>query len=120
KAQVSIFNVPQSLQDQQFTITAENDGAYTLTHEDTETSLQGKVGETLKAQTADGEIELRIDTLAANPGAQFYVTRSERWTTIENLQRDLKISEKGKQSGIISVALEGSDRQLTSTILNEI
>ncbi|RYF63331.1 MAG: tyrosine protein kinase, partial [Comamonadaceae bacterium] len=67
-----------------------------------------------------GALTLLIDTLAGNPGAQFTLARNSRLGTVEDLQRRLQLAEQGKQSNVISVTLEDSDRQRLSNILNAI
>src|SRR5207253_1649928 len=68
----------------------------------------------------EGAIELRVDKLAAKAGAQFILQRAPVTATVENLQDALTIAEKGKQSGIIAVSLEGPDPVKTAGTLNEI
>ncbi|GAB3544247.1 polysaccharide biosynthesis tyrosine autokinase [Noviherbaspirillum agri] len=120
QAKVSVFNVPEALEGQPFVLVAEEGGAYSLKHEEQEIEIRGRVGEVLKTPIGDGEIELLVDQLHANPGAHFALTRSPRLETIERLQEALNISERGKQSGIIDVSLEGPNAKHTTAVLNEI
>lgn len=120
KADVTVFNVPEHLENQPFTLTANGKGAFTLTQEDAGIALSGKAGTLLKQATADGEIQVLVDRLEANVGAQFTLTRMPKLAAVEKLQQTLSISEKGKQSGILAVSLEGTDRIETMQILNEI
>ncbi len=120
KADVTVFNVPEHLESQPFTLIADGKGGFTLTQDDAATVVTGKVGTLIKQTTADGEIELLVDRLDANAGAQFKLTRMPKLAAVEKLQRTLAISEKGKQSGILAVTLEGTDRIKTMQILNEI
>lgn len=120
QVKVSAFNVPEELEGQVFNLVAEESGSFRLSRDEQGIDIRGRVGETVKAKTDNGEIELRVDQLAAKPGAQFMLTRAARLETIERLQDALNISERGKQSGIIDVALEGPDAKQTSSVLNEI
>lgn len=120
QARVSIFEVPEELEGKAFTLVAEEDGGYSLQQEENGIALQGRVGQTLKAPVGTGEIQLHVEQLVAKPGAHFQMTRSARLETIERLQEALNISERGKQSGIIDVSLEGPDAKQTSAVLNEI
>jgi len=120
QAKISLFNVPQQMEGQPFILTAHGNGGYRLVQEEFGVTTDGKVGDTLTVQTADGVLELRVDQLNAKEGARFTLSRSNRLETVEKLQEALKISEKGRQSGIIDVVLEGENPQLISTILNEI
>lgn len=120
QANVTMFNVPTQLENQQFVLTATGGDNYSLTLHDGVVDIGGKVGELVKKQTVYGPIELRVERLAAKAGAQFNLLRAPILGTVERLQAALVISERGKQSGIIGVAMEGTDPSKTAAILNEI
>jgi tyrosine-protein kinase Etk/Wzc len=117
---VSVFNVPEALEGLAFVLTAEGGSRFRLRQAAQGIDISGRVNDVVRANTASGEVELRIDQLAALPGARFSLTRAARLETIEQLQGALKISEKGKQSGVVEVALEGKDPKRTTHVLNEI
>ncbi|MGJ7546053.1 polysaccharide biosynthesis tyrosine autokinase [Variovorax sp. LT1R16] len=119
--EVAQFDVPTVLEDgKPFIVTALGDGRYTLSNEDLPKTLTGTVGQPLAHTDGDGTITLLIAQLDGKPGAQFVVTRDSRLGTIEDLQRRLQLGEQGKQSNVISVTLEDSDRPRLSRILNAI
>jgi tyrosine-protein kinase Etk/Wzc len=120
RADVSVFNVPAALQGEDFVLVANGEGRYRLTHRGQAIDLDGRVGETVKVAVGLGVIEIRVDRLSAKRGAQFTLARADRLATVERMQSALKIAEKGKQSGIIGVTLEGSDPKLVSAVLNQI
>jgi tyrosine-protein kinase Etk/Wzc len=120
RADVGLFTVPEALEGRRFDLVAEGDDTYKLIQDDAGIAITGHVGQVVKQQTAEGEITVRVDRLIAKPGAQFVLTREAVLATVERLQKDLAIAEKGKQSGIISVALEGADAVKTAGTLNEI
>jgi tyrosine-protein kinase Etk/Wzc len=120
QAGVSVFNVPEVLEDRVFILTAAENGSFHVTQNDGGINLVGKVGQMLKAHNPAGDIELRVDRMTAKPGAQFRLIRVSRQLAIERLQGALAIVEKGKQSGVIAVSLQGPDPQLVTRILNEI
>lgn len=120
RADIGLFNVPEALEGRRFDLIAEGNDSFKLIQDDAGIAIVGRVGEVIKKQTAEGEITLRVDHLVAKAGAQFALTRASVLATVEKLQTDLAIAEKGKQSGIISVALEGSDAVKTANTLNEI
>jgi tyrosine-protein kinase Etk/Wzc len=121
KINVGVFNVPDSLQNRRFVVTAEPDGQYRVTQEEQNLEFRGKVGEKMTFDTPTGPIELRIDELVGKPGAEFLMGRSSRLATIENIQRSLVVSERGgKQSGVIGATLQGSNPQVISSVLTEI
>ncbi len=121
KINVSIFNVPEPLQNREFVVTAEGNGDYRLTQTEQGIDLKARVGETAIFELANGTIEVRIDQLEGKPGAQFLMSRSSRLATIESIQNAMKIEELGgKQSGVIGASLRGSDPRMIHSVLNEI
>ncbi len=120
KIEVSKFDVPDALLNRAFVVTAEENGQFRLHEEESDITLKGAVGTPLTVETAKGPIELQIDQLAARPGAQFSLSRSSRLALIEGVQRDLEVAEEGKQSGIISVKLKGTDPEAVHSILSEV
>ncbi len=117
---VSTFNVPDELEGRPFMLEADGRGGYRLTEDEHGVDVIGRVGDTLVAETELGALELHVEQLDAKEGAQFKLVRSGRLETVERLQEALNISEKGKQSGIIDVALEGPNAKQISMVLNEI
>jgi tyrosine-protein kinase Etk/Wzc len=121
KINVGVFNVPESLQNEPFTVTSQGNGQFLLSQKEEQIELRGKVGEMLLFETPKGSFELRIDQLEGRAGAQFNLTRTSRLATIEGVQRSMSVVEQGgKLSGVIGVALRGSDPRWTSGVLNEV
>ncbi|WP_295373970.1 polysaccharide biosynthesis tyrosine autokinase [uncultured Pseudacidovorax sp.] len=121
KIEVSRFDVPGGLEDQApFVVTAMGDGRYEVEHPLLDAPFEGRVGQeiTHNVPGAAGAIVLKIDRLDALPGAQFNVSRYSRLRTIEDLQRNIQASEQGRQSNVISVELEDSNRTRLTAILN--
>ncbi len=118
--EVTAFNVPEELEDQEFTLIADGNGGFELIQAEHDLALRGKSGLLEVYDTPLGKIELAVAKLKANAGATFMLERGSRLDAVEELQEKLKIAEKGKQSGVIGVTLEGKDPILTSAILNEI
>lgn len=114
--EIDTLKVPKALEGTRLSLQVTKDG-YTLTTPDDELLARGKVGELVALQNGG---EILVGKLNAKPNAQFYITRKSRLSTIQSLQQDLGIAEKGKQSGIIQASLEGVDPKLTSQILNSI
>lgn len=118
---VSRFDVPESMQDGgKFTVTALAGGQYLLDQEELEQPLKGTVGQLLDHATPDGAIALMISRLDGKPGARFTVRRASQLATIDDLQKRLVLVEQGKQSNVINVSLEDTDRLRLQRTLNEI
>lgn len=120
RARIGIFEIPQVLKGEEFVLTAEKNGTYSLNHAKHDISITGKVGIAAEKNTAYGKIKVRVDEIRGNPGTRFYVKREPVLDTTEDLQLSLAIAEKGKQSGIIGVSLQGTDPEKTASTLNEI
>jgi tyrosine-protein kinase Etk/Wzc len=120
RAEIDSFVIPASLEGEPFILTALGNNSYHLTQADAGIEITGKVGVPVKHQTSQGAVEIAVGQLLGNPGARFIVDRSPTIDTIEQLQKKLSIAEKGKQSGIIGVTLEGPDPAKTAATLNEI
>ncbi|WP_062361987.1 polysaccharide biosynthesis tyrosine autokinase [Variovorax paradoxus] len=118
---IARFDVPAELEDEApFLVTAQGEGKYTLNHAELNRPLSGTVGQPLHHVLEDGTIDLLIDKLDGKPGAEFIVSRASQLRTIEDLQKRLQLGEQGKQSNVISVTLEDSDRDRLSRILNAV
>ncbi|MBK4736706.1 polysaccharide biosynthesis tyrosine autokinase [Noviherbaspirillum pedocola] len=117
---VSDFRVPAAFEGRRFTLTAGHDESYTLIDEDGAMRLAGRVGMPMHWDTNQGGIDLLVRQLHGRAGVDFVLRREARLESIEALQRALKIAERGKQSGVVSVALEGTDAQRTAKVLNEV
>ncbi|QBQ98387.1 GNVR domain-containing protein [Paraburkholderia pallida] len=115
---VAHFDVPDRLHGTRFLLTTKPNGAYTLSHDGVQ--LTGKVGEPLHANVPGGAIDLLVNSIDARPGVTFEVVRNSELAATQALQAGLMISEKGKESDVIGVALEGADPVKTAAILNAI
>jgi len=112
------FDTPPALYDRDFTLIAGEHGRFVLRDPDGVALLDGRVGEDIRANTADGEIALRVEHLAGAPGTPFRLTRASTLTTVERLQKTIDVQEVALQSGVIRASLDGKDSQLTAQILN--
>ncbi len=63
------------------------------------------------------QVELLVSELNARPGTRFWVTRRSRLEVVEELQHALHASEKGLNTGILALSLEGQDpAQISATL----
>lgn len=117
---VEQFDVPESFEGEKFKLIAEGDGRYRVENSSLDEPLEGRVGQPLVVEQSAGNFTLLVTGMKAKPGIAFNLVRSSYLQTVEKLQDQLQIAEKGKQSGIIGASLDGTDRKLTASILNEI
>ncbi|MFM0395717.1 polysaccharide biosynthesis tyrosine autokinase [Paraburkholderia phytofirmans] len=120
KLDMAQFDVPRKLYKRAFTIVAEANQHFELRDPDGNTVLHGRVGNAEHGQTLDGPVEVTVAGMVANVGTAFDLSRSSTQLTIENLQKSLDIKEKVKQSGIISVMLDGPDAVRTTATVNAV
>jgi tyrosine-protein kinase Etk/Wzc len=120
KITVSAFNVPTELEGSRFRVTAQGNGKYSISNPELEQDLLGAVGVPLTQTTAAGTSTLLVTALQGKPGAEFNLVRHSRLDIIEDLQENLKLAEKGRQSGVIDATLQDTDRNKLTLILNEI
>ncbi|MDB6191659.1 polysaccharide biosynthesis tyrosine autokinase [Vibrio parahaemolyticus] len=90
--------------------------AFKLTEDDGSVVLEGKVGELLEKNG----YQFLATELVAQTGDSFTVSKISKLDAINKLQENLSISERGKQTGIISLSFSGEDRTKIQAILNDI
>ncbi|RDK04970.1 polysaccharide biosynthesis tyrosine autokinase [Cupriavidus lacunae] len=117
---VSRLDVPPAMERRLITVTALGNGKYRLAFASDDAVAEGTVRVPLTVATTSGSVTIQIDQIDGRPGAMFNVARVPRAAAISGLQDQLIISERGKQSGVIGVALEGTSPDTTAAVLNEI
>ncbi|PRB75448.1 polysaccharide biosynthesis tyrosine autokinase [Pseudomonas sp. MYb185] len=116
--QLDIFQleVPAAYLGEPLTLIAGESGSYTLYSKDGDELLTGTVGE----PTAIDDFKMQVATLVARPGTDFKVVKRGRLGTILDFQRSIGASERGKDSGILSIALEHTKPDYAMDVLNEV
>lgn len=117
---IQAFEVPRELEGTLFRVTTAEGNRFTLKIPGVATEMPGTVGMPLTYFSERGPVSLLVASLDAKPGAEFDLTRHSRLKVIESLQENLKLAEKGRQSGVIDVTLQETDRDRLTLILNEI
>ena len=117
---VDSLYLPDTLVGTQLKLVAGSSGAYELLDSEGERLLVGNVGEVAQGDYLGEPMSIFVSELRANKGDEFFVSRQFRLKSIEQLQATLVISEKGKGSGILSMALEGSNPGQVRQNLNHI
>jgi tyrosine-protein kinase Etk/Wzc len=120
KAEVTVFDVPESWLNLDFTITARGINRYHFSGGGQRLAFDGTVGQRYRVPTPDGTMEIKVDRLYANPGARFRLKRKSRLGTIQEIQTAMVITEQGKQSGVIEVKLQGENAKRIHALLSEI
>lgn len=110
------LEVPRELLGKQLTLVSDGAGAFTLLDDDNDPLAKGVVGQDVN----EHGIKLQVEALRANPGTKFTVVRNPRLNTIMDYQKALDVSERGKDSGMIGLALENKNPTIAIQTLNEI
>jgi len=116
---VDSMEIPDDAYDRNWTLEAIEDGGYRLFDSENREVVAGTVGQTAKAAAGDLP-RLFVSRLDARPGTRFRLIKHSRQWSIRQLQEGLKVREKGKQSGVMTLALEGADPRRVSETLSQI
>lgn len=116
---LGLLDVPTELQGQPLLLVATEDG-FELQGPDGQTLVQGKTGTPASFGSGEDKGRILVTELKARPGAHFNVARYSRLGVIEGLQANMAISEKGKQSGVIAITLQGPDPEKIARTLNAV
>jgi tyrosine-protein kinase Etk/Wzc len=120
KITVAQMDVPPAFEGKRFLLTAGAGRSYTLTHPDLDAPLHGTAGVPLDASIAGGTIHLLVASFEAEPGGTFELVRNSKQLTLLALQTDMRVIEKGKQSGVMDVSLQSGNRAQLTDLLNEV
>ena len=108
------LEVPPALLGEKLTLVAGEAGRFELLAPGGNSLGAGTVG----APVTGGGVTLLVSELRARPGTRFRLVRRSREAAIKDLQDELRVSEKGKKTGILIVSLEGPDRDRLAAILD--
>ncbi|WP_454827082.1 polysaccharide biosynthesis tyrosine autokinase [Paraburkholderia xenovorans] len=118
---VDQFDVPREFEEDKFSVTALGNNRYRLSGSDLDADVTGEVGVPLAVNTPSGQVKLLVSQLNASENAKFELKRYSRIQVLEQLRKDLVISEMGKdQSGVIGVTYDDEDPVRAATVLNRI
>lgn len=113
---VSSLEMPSSLLGQPFKLKVLAQQHYELYDQAGRLEARGIPG-----QVAIGErVSMLIDSLRAQPGSIFIVSKQPRAAAIDDLFSRLELTEKGRYSGIIELKLTETDAQRAVNVLNRI
>ena len=116
---VSLLDVPASLEGETLRLVAQT-GGFALQDSQGQTLVEGSVGQTLSWGQGAQAGRIAVHQLEAMPGAHFELVRHNRLEVLEKIQQELKIAEKGKQSGVIAITLQGTDADQITQVLQSV
>ncbi|NAX46757.1 polysaccharide biosynthesis tyrosine autokinase [Photobacterium halotolerans] len=116
---VSRFYIPQDTEEPVYTLVVDDpdSGTYILFDSEEQKVLSGKVGEL----ATSGEYQLFVSELTTErAGTEFIISKRSRLDTIQWIQQNLSVSERGKQTGILQLSFSGPEKAQNTAILNDI
>lgn len=121
KIQVSNFEIPPQYLDKDFIVTTLADNLFQLSDMEQSIALLGHVGEPASITNSAGQtVSITVAALQSKAGKEFLLVRQNRVDAVNSLRDQLRISELGKDSGIVKLELLGNDREKTVQILSSI
>ena len=115
---INRLEVNKALLNKPLTLVSLGGDTYKVVDSDKNILLTGKVGNFLASP--NGEIKINIASLLAKKGTEFLINKLSTLNAIEALKKQIGATEKGKKTGIISLTLQGGDKQLIVNTLNNI
>lgn len=119
KIEIKKLLLPEQLVGKTLILTKTENG-YNLEDDEEIILHEGKIGAEIVFPTKYGNSTILVESIDAKPNAEFKIKKKTNLQTIADIQKNLEIGEKGKQSGIINITLEGEDSQLTTKTLKAI
>jgi len=116
---VTQFDVPRAYMDVAFSFIKKGKDASATSYDlllGDRVVLQGKVGELVKGNG----ITLFVQNFLAHPGTNYQLKRVSRLRKVNEITQTLSVSEKGKNSGILTLTYESPDATKAETILQAI
>ncbi|MDR6680341.1 polysaccharide biosynthesis tyrosine autokinase [Pseudomonas oryzihabitans] len=112
---ISQLEVPSALEYQPLSLVVEDEDSYAL-YQDDHLLLSGRVGERVERQG----VVIRVERLIANPDVRFQVTKTPALFAALDLQEQLDVTERGKDTGVLNAALDSADFFQAKALLQRI
>lgn len=113
--EVSQLELPDHLLESELKIRVEKENNYSLWLDDQELirGVSGKLA-------FNGNIIILVKIFSASENSEFVLTKANRLKTILDLQSRLKVSEKGKDTGIVEISIEGSNKKRIAQVVDAV
>lgn len=109
------FAVPKNYINESLTLNFA-DNSFSLSTQDNQVVLNGKVGEA----ASKGDWALHISAVNLVNSHSYSLKKIHRLQAINDWQELLNVSERGKQTGILTASIQHADKQLAEKVLNAI
>jgi tyrosine-protein kinase Etk/Wzc len=120
--QITRFETPDYIEQAGFELVLDNaeQGLYTIFTAEGQKVTTGKVGEQTKGQADQNGYRIFVQHIKGVNGTKFAINKRSKLDAIQWLQQNLAVSERGKQTGILSLSFNGENKLLIEKILNDI
>ncbi|CAI2137104.1 Tyrosine-protein kinase wzc [Serratia fonticola] len=116
KITVSKLSMPRAWKDEpDIILTVESGNAYTVS-KDGNVIASGKVGQLLEKDN----FSILVNEIQAEEGTEFKVTLKTELDAINELLKNFDVADKGKDTGVLGLAMTGEDPELIRNTLNSI
>jgi tyrosine-protein kinase Etk/Wzc len=116
KLRIASMNVPRGQYGEPLWVLV-NDKGWTLHDDNGRQVAAGGVGQTVPFTLDSGAGSLQVEALEALPGTRFKVVANDPSMVYDEMLRNLKVEEAGRQSGVIRVSLNDADPRFASGFL---
>lgn len=110
------LNVPVVLQDKKLQLDVLENQRYRLLDNSGKLLVLGVEGRLAHA----GNVTILIDRMVARPGESFTVEQLRESTALKGFQKQLKVVEVVKETGVVQITFENSDPSLATEVANSI
>lgn len=118
---VARFDVPDAWIGRELTLSTLGNQTYQVSDSAGRVILRGSVGTTASTEVPAGRVVIFVsDIAAASEPADFDLVKRPWLTVVEALSRRVSVAERGRDTGILEVSLQGRDRALIAAIVNTI
>ena len=112
--------IPEKLRVKKWIAVAKDENSYKVIAPDGKVALEGVVGEVYSTAIAGDILTIRVNYMHARKGQKFQLVQGSPLKAERLLMSSLKVMEKGKQTGIISVRYSHRYPDRAASILNTI
>lgn len=112
--------IPEKLRVKKWTAVVKDENSYAVIAPDGKAVLEGRVGELYSAMFAGDTLTIRVNYMQARQGQKFQLVQGSPLKAERLLMSSLRVMEKGKQTGIISVRYSHRYPDRAASILNTI
>ncbi|MBC7750582.1 MAG: polysaccharide biosynthesis tyrosine autokinase [Candidatus Saccharibacteria bacterium] len=118
------FNVPYGLLDRPFKLHFLPNGQFTIgsiSESEGHKQLKGRIGQLLIQKIGGETLELLIQQDGSTlPSNAIFITQRSPLQAVQDINNNLLIAEKGKQTGVISLVYQGKDQDKIVQTLDEV